>query len=53
MGVMGKVQWARAQRLGIHLWVMCWCGSGHSWEKAKHGTVDGRTEAEILNLISP
>jgi hypothetical protein len=31
----------------IHLFENCWCGSGHDWEKAKHGTVNGLTKEEI------
>jgi hypothetical protein len=36
-----------ADKKRIHLWFGCWCGSGHDWEKAKHGTVDGLTQAQI------
>lgn len=32
----------------IHLYDgLCWCGSTHSWEKAKHGTVNGLTKEQI------
>jgi hypothetical protein len=31
----------------VHTFSDCWCGSGHSWEKAKYGTVDGRTERQV------
>lgn len=36
----------------IHLWEQCWCGSGHDWEKAKHGTVNDLTKEEIEKRIN-
>ena len=35
----------------VHLWEDCWCGSSHSWEKAKHGTVGGLTEEQIVEVL--